>query len=260
MRRTSGLTAWSPTRLRPRLLVSTRRFQRAPRDGGPICRGPYPRARSSHTSCRSQNPARTCSADDRGRGMPPLAGPQRRIIVYDNSPEAAVRAGSCCAIGAERVAILDGASAKWSDGASGRGRRSHASGSEFRRAVARRGRGQVEVTRVGSRDEPGRARSRAANPTAPRVAPGHIPDSPTAVGRALQRRMAVKSPAELREAFTAAGVDPEAVRRQLGWESPNSLIFVREIVGNATRGCRRKLSEWGADTTVKVVGQHDTSG
>jgi thiosulfate/3-mercaptopyruvate sulfurtransferase len=200
------------------------------------------------------------SATDFGAAMTAIGvGRDDRIIVYDNSPLRTAARGWFMFrhFGAERVAILDGGFQKWrSEG------RSVESG-EARPRSARFDAGEVD-SEVVSKDEiragigipildaRGKARFEGSEPDPrPNVGVGHIPGSKNLPFASLYREDGtLKSDQELRVAFDALRIDPEApfVASCGSGVTANSIIFAAHRLG----GRKGKLydgswSEWGAD-------------
>lgn len=201
------------------------------------------------------------SAADFGRAMEALGvGKEDCVIVYDNSPlRTAVRGWFMLRhFGAERVAVLDGGFGKWR--AEGRpvesGRAEPAKGARFD-AVAQDGAvvtKQMLINGVGSPvlDARGAARFEGseADPR-PGVAVGHIPGSRNLPFAALYRDDGtLRSEEELRAAFAAAGVDPQApfVATCGSGVTANSLILAARLLGGRDAQLYDgSWSEWGAD-------------
>jgi thiosulfate/3-mercaptopyruvate sulfurtransferase len=194
-------------------------------------------------------------------------GRDDRIIVYDNSPLHTSARGWFMLrhYGAERVAILDGGLGKWRDEGrpleSGdpkpRGARFDAaprSGEVVAKSDVRKGLGVPLIDARGS----ARFEGSEAEPR-PGVAPGHIPGSRNLPFASLYNADGTfKREAELREAFVAAGVDPERpfVASCGSGVTANSLIFAARLLGNRdARLYDGSWSEWGADPgTPKIIG------
>ena len=200
------------------------------------------------------------SAADFGAAMTALGvGRDDRIIVYDNSPLRTAARGWFMFrhFGAERVAILDGGFQKW---------RSEGRAIESGQASARKARfdahaqdGEVvdKTAILGGLGLPlldarGRARFEGSEPDPrPNIADGHIPGARNLPFASLYRDDGTfKSDSELRAAFEAAGVDPEAefVASCGSGVTANSLIFAaRRLGGRHARLYDGSWSEWGAD-------------
>jgi len=207
-------------------------------------------------------------ADQFGEAMRELGiGRGDRIVVYDNSPlRTAVRGWFMLRhYGAERVAILDGGLGKWLaeeravEGGAPKPREAHfdatsRAGEVVAKSDVRRGLG------VPLLDARGRARFEGseADPR-PGVAPGHIPGSRNLPFASLYNDDGTfKRSEDLRQAFIAAGVDPERpfVASCGSGVTANSLIFAARLLGNRdTRLYDGSWSEWGADpNTPKQLG------
>lgn len=200
------------------------------------------------------------SAADFGAAMTALGvGRDDRIIVYDNSPLRSAARGWFMFrhFGAERVAILDGGFQKWrGEGraveggeASPRNARfdAHAQGGEVVDKAAILGGLGLPLL-----DARGRARFEGSEPDPrPNVGVGHIPGARNLPFASLYRDDGTfKSESELRSAFDAAGVDPEAefVASCGSGVTANSLIFAaRRLGGRHARLYDGSWSEWGTD-------------
>jgi thiosulfate/3-mercaptopyruvate sulfurtransferase len=208
------------------------------------------------------------SAAEFGAAMTELGvGRDDRIIVYDNSPLRTAARGWFMFrhFGAERVAILDGGFQKWrSEGRpveSGEARPrearfdAHDRGGEVvtKQAI-------LDGTGLPILDARGKARFEGSEPDPrPNVGVGHIPGSKNLPFASLYREDGtLKSDAELREAFDALRIDPQApfIASCGSGVTANSLIFAAHRLG----GRHGKLydgswSEWGTDpATPKVKG------
>jgi len=200
------------------------------------------------------------SAADFAAAMTELGvGRDNRIIVYDNSPLRTAARGWFMFrhFGAERVAILDGGFQKWR--AEGRPVESGPARPRKARFDAHQRGGEVVTkqeilagTALLILDARGRARFEGSEPDPrPHVGAGHIPGSKNLPFASLYRDDGtLKSESELREAFEALRVDPEApfVATCGSGVTANSIIFAAHRLG----GRHGKLydgswSEWGAD-------------
>ena len=208
------------------------------------------------------------SAADFGTAMIALGvGRDDRIIVYDNSPLHSAARGWFMFrhYGAERVAILDGGFAKWR--AEGRAVESGEATPRTARFDAQAQRGGVvdKAAILGGLGLPlldarGRARFEGSEPDPrPNIADGHIPGARNLPFASLYRDDGTfKSDSELRAAFEAAGVDPEAefVASCGSGVTANSLIFAaRRLGGRHAKLYDGSWNEWGADpATPKAKG------
>ena len=194
-------------------------------------------------------------------------GRDDRIVVYDNSPLRSAARGWFMLrhSGAERVAILDGGFQKWR--AEGRPLESGSARPRSARfdAVAR---GNEVVTKamlldgagLPILDARGRPRFEGSEPDPrPGVGSGHIPGARNLPFASLYREDGTLKPEdELRAAFAAAGVDPQApfIATCGSGVTANSLLFAaRRLGGRDARLYDGSWSEWGADpATPKSVG------
>jgi len=207
-------------------------------------------------------------AEEFGAAMGELGiGRDDRIVVYDNSPLRTAARGWFMLrhYGAERVAILDGGLGKWLDEG-----RPFESGNPPRREVrfdAKPHSGEVVAksdVRAGLGvpliDARSRARFEGSEPDPrPGVAPGHVPGARNLPFATLYNDDGTfKRAEELREAFVAAGADPERpfVASCGSGVTANSLIFAARLLGNRdARLYDGSWSEWGADpNTPKALG------
>jgi len=200
------------------------------------------------------------SAADFGAAMTALGvGRDDRIVVYDNSPLRTAARGWFMFrhFGAERVAILDGGFQKWrSEGRpveSGEARRREARFDAHERDSEVVSKHEIlagiEIPIVDAR---GKARFEGSEPDPrPNVEVGHIPGSKNLPFASLYREDGTLKPEqELREAFEALRIDPDApfIASCGSGVTANSIIFAAHRLG----GRRGKLydgswSEWGAD-------------
>jgi len=200
------------------------------------------------------------SAADFGAAMSALGvGRDDRIVVYDNSPLRTAARGWFMFrhFGAERVAILDGGFQKWrSEGrpvesGEARGREARFDAHERDSEVV----SKHEIlagTEIPIVDARGKARFEGSEPDPrPNVEVGHIPGSKNLPFASLYREDGTLKPEqELREAFEALRIDPDApfIASCGSGVTANSIIFAAHRLG----GRRGKLydgswSEWGAD-------------
>lgn len=208
------------------------------------------------------------SAAEFGAAMTELGvGRDDRIVVYDNSPLRTAARGWFMFrhFGAERVAILDGGFQKWRS--EGRPVEGGAARPREARFDARTNEGEVVTKQqiLGGMDLPlldarGKARFEGSEPDPrPNVAAGHIPGAKNLPFGSLYREDGtLKSDSELREAFDALRIDPEApfVASCGSGVTANSIIFAAHRLGG--RGGKLydgSWSEWGADpATPKQIG------
>ena len=208
------------------------------------------------------------SAEHFRAGMEALGvGSEDRIVVYDQSAlRTSARAWFMLRhFGAYRVAILDGGLSKWvaegrpveSGEPPERSARFHVqprASEVVCKAQIERGLGMPIL------DARGRARFEGTEQDPrPGVAAGHIPGACNLPYAALYHEDGTfRSPDELRQAFVAAGIDPERpfVASCGSGVTANSLIFAARLLGNRdTRLYDGSWSEWGADPqTAKAVG------
>ncbi len=208
------------------------------------------------------------SAHQFTKGMEALGvGSGDRIVVYDQSAlRTSARAWFMLRhFGAEQVAILDGGLPKWlAEGRPTENGPPHERRASFD-AVERAGGvvGKQQVWRgLGMPVLDARGRGRFEGSEAdPRqgVAPGHMPGARNLPYAALYHEDGTfRSPEELRQAFVAAGVDPERpfVASCGSGVTANSLIFAARLLGNRdARLYDGSWSEWGADpATPKELG------
>ena len=200
------------------------------------------------------------SAADFGAAMTELGvGRDDRIIVYDNSPLRTAARGWFMFrhFGAERVAILDGGFQKW-----------RSEGRPVESGEARPRQARFDARELGSEvvskqqilagiempilDARGKARFEGSEPDPrPNVDVGHIPGAKNLPFASLYREDGtLKSDRELRDAFDALRIDPQApfIASCGSGVTANSIIFAAHRLG----GRHGKLydgswSEWGAD-------------
>jgi thiosulfate/3-mercaptopyruvate sulfurtransferase len=200
------------------------------------------------------------SAADFGAAMTELGvGRDDRIIVYDNSPLRTAARGWFMFrhFGAERVAILDGGFQKWrSEGrpvesGEARPREARFDAHELDSEVVSK---EQILAGIGIPivDARGKARFEGSEPDPrPNVDVGHIPGAKNLPFASLYREDGtLKSDQELREAFDALRIDPQApfIASCGSGVTANSIIFAAHRLG----GRHGKLydgswSEWGAD-------------
>ena len=207
------------------------------------------------------------SAADFAAAMEKLGvGSDDRIVVYDDSPLRSAMRGWFMFrhFGARQVAVLDGGLGKWI--AEGRPVEAGEAAPRTARFDARAAGDVVaktdvlaglEYPLVDARDRD-RFEGKTSDPR-PGVADGHVPGSRNLPFASLWNADGtMKAEAELREAFAAAGVDPEApfVASCGSGVTANSLIFAAHRLGNdAVRLYDGSWSEYGADpATPKAVG------
>ncbi|WP_300973740.1 3-mercaptopyruvate sulfurtransferase [Sphingomonas sp. LHG3406-1] len=200
------------------------------------------------------------SAEDFAMGMEALGvGSDDRIVIYDDSAlRTSARAWFMLRhFGARNVAILDGGLQRWiaegrpvtADPPPERPARfaaAHQPGEVVTKADLLRGIG-VPVA-----DARGAARFAGSEPEPrPGVDPGHIPGSRNVPFSALYHEDGrFRPPHEIRQAFEAAGVDPERpfVATCGSGVTANSLIFAARLLGNRdVRLYDGSWSEWGSD-------------
>ena len=193
-------------------------------------------------------------------------GSDDRIVVYDDSPLRSAMRGWFMFrhFGAARVAVLDGGLGKWI--AEGRPVEAGEAAPRAARFDARAASDVVAKTDVlAGLEHPlvdARERDRFEGKTSdprPGVADGHIPGARNLPFASLWNADGtMKSEAELRAAFAAAGVDPAApfVASCGSGVTANSLIFAAHRLGNdSARLYDGSWSEYGADpATPKAVG------
>lgn len=200
------------------------------------------------------------SAEEFGRAMEAIGvGRDDRIVVYDNSPLRTAARGWFMLrhFGAGRVAILDGGLQKWiaegrpTESGEPRARQAHFDaverpGEVVTKAQVRSGLGVPLVDARGR----GRFEGSEEDPR-PGVAAGHVPGARNLPFAELyEEDGTLRSEAEIRRAFQAAGADPERpfVASCGSGVTANSLIFAARLLGNRdSRLYDGSWSEWGAD-------------
>ena len=200
------------------------------------------------------------SAEEFGRAMEAIGvGRDDRIVVYDNSPLRTAARGWFMLrhFGAGRVAILDGGLQKWiaegrpTESGEPRARQAHFDaverpGEVVTKAQVRSGLGVPLVDARGR----GRFEGSEEDPR-PGVAAGHVPGARNLPFAELyDEDGTLRSEAEIRRAFQAAGADPERpfVASCGSGVTANSLIFAARLLGNRdARLYDGSWSEWGAD-------------
>lgn len=200
------------------------------------------------------------SAEEFGRAMEAIGvGRDDRIVVYDNSPLRTAARGWFMLrhFGAGRVAILDGGLQKWiaegrpTESGEPRARQAHFDaverpGEVVTKAQVRSGLGVPLVDARGR----GRFEGSEEDPR-PGVAAGHVPGARNLPFAELyEEDGTLRSEAEIRRAFQAAGADPERpfVASCGSGVTANSLIFAARLLGNRdARLYDGSWSEWGAD-------------
>ena len=200
------------------------------------------------------------SAEEFGRAMEAIGvGRDDRIVVYDNSPLRTAARGWFMLrhFGAGRVAILDGGLQKWiaegrpTESGEPRARQAHFDaverpGEVVTKAQVRSGLGVPLVDARGR----GRFEGSEEDPR-PGVAAGHVPGARNLPFAELyEEDGTLRSEAEIRRAFEAAGADPERpfVASCGSGVTANSLIFAARLLGNRdARLYDGSWSEWGAD-------------
>lgn len=207
------------------------------------------------------------SAADFAAAMEKLGvGWDDRIVVYDDSPLRSAMRGWFMFrhFGAARVAVLDGGLGKWR--AEGRPVEAGDAAPRTARFDARAAgdvvaKGEVltglDAPLVDARDRD-RFEGKTSDPR-PGVADGHVPGARNLPFASLWNADGTMKPeADLRAAFAAAGVDPEApfVASCGSGVTANSLIFAAHRLGNdMTRLYDGSWSDYGADpATPKAVG------
>ncbi|MCY7339760.1 MAG: 3-mercaptopyruvate sulfurtransferase [Sphingomonas bacterium] len=194
-------------------------------------------------------------------------GRDDRIVVYDNSPLRSATRGwfMLRQFGAERVALLDGGLAKWRaesrpiETGPARPRPARFDAVDHSASIV------TKQALLGGADLPvldarGQARFDGSAPDPrPGVAAGHISGARNLPFAALYRDDGTLKPEEeLRAAFAAAGIDPEApfIASCGSGVTATSLLFAaRRLGGRDARLYDGSWSEWGADpATPKQVG------
>ncbi len=196
-------------------------------------------------------------------------GDGTRIIIYDDSPHhSAARAWAMLrSFGIDKVAILDGGFAKWR--AEGRAVETRRLSAKPRHLTPRdRHLGIVDLTAMKAIVADGVAQIVDARPPArfagsqpeprPGVVPGHIPGSLNLPqGQLFAEDGTWKRGAALREAFVAAGVDPDRpmVTTCGSGVTASVIAFGAHLLGKDARIYDGSWAEWGADpSTPKATG------
>ena len=207
------------------------------------------------------------SAAEFGRAMERLGvGRTDRIVLYDNSPTRTAARGWFMLrhFGAADVAILDGGFQKWV----AEGRPTESGKPSPRQATFDAVEREEVVTKqqllagieIPWVDARGKARFEGteADPR-PGIAAGHAPGARNLPFGSLYREDGtIKPPAEIRQLFAQAGVDPSQpfIASCGSGVTANSILFAAHLLGNDnTKLYDGSWSEWGADpATPKVLG------